>query len=162
MLFLGLRFLFMSSYEFVTVWEFDAPVEPVWDFIEDADTWPRWWRGVLSNVEIKKGDDLGVGGIRRSVWKSALPYKLGFDTEIVRIEKYRLIEARAFGELNGTGLWQFEGIAPQRTRVTYDWRVSTAKAWMNAIAPIARPFFRWNHDVIMRWGEEGLRKRISA
>ena len=151
----------MSSYDFVTVWEFDASVEAVWTIIEDADKWPAWWRGVLSNVEIEKGDDNGVGSVRRSTWRSALPYKLTFDSEIVRIEKFRLIEAQASGELNGTGLWQFEEIAPQRTRVTYDWRVSTAKPWMNAIAPIARPFFKWNHDVIMRWGEEGIRRELG-
>lgn len=151
----------MSSYEFLTVWEFDAPVAGVWEIIENADAWPEWWRGVVSNVEITKGDDDGLGSVRRSRWKSALPYTLTFDSEIVRVEKFRLIEARAFGELNGTGLWQFEQIQDSRTRVTYDWRVSTAKAWMNAIAPIARPFFKWNHDVIMRWGEEGLRKRLG-
>lgn len=152
----------MSDYEFVTIWDLDAPVSSIWDVIEDADAWPEWWKGVISNLEIKAGDDEGVGSIRRSVWRSALPYKLTFDSEIVRIEKYRLIEARAFGELSGTGLWRFEEIAPDKTKVTYDWRVSTGRAWMNALAPIARPFFRWNHDTIMRWGEEGLRSRLGV
>jgi|CXWL01.1.fsa_nt_gi hypothetical protein len=159
-LFIGLWF-FMSDYEFLTIWNFDAPIASVWDVIEDADSWPIWWRGVLSNVELRKGDDDGVGSIRRSTWRSALPYKLTFESEIVRAEKYRLIEARAFGELKGIGLWQFDEIAPERTRVSYDWRVSTGKAWMNAIAPVARPFFRWNHDTIMRWGEEGLKRRLG-
>ena len=27
---------------------------------------------------------------------------------------------------------------------------------MQCLAPLARPFFQWNHDVIMRWGENGL------
>ena len=35
----------MSNYEFVTIWNFDAPLEPVWDAIKDADAWPDWWRG---------------------------------------------------------------------------------------------------------------------
>ena len=39
--------------------------------------------------------------------------------------------------------------------------VSLAVAWMNLLAPIAKPFFRWNHDVIMRWGEGGLRMRLG-
>lgn len=151
----------MSDYEFVTVWDFESRLSNVWDIIENADEWPSWWRGVLSSIEIKPGDVEGLGSIRRSVWKSALPYRLTFDSEIVRLEKYRLIEARAFGELNGTGLWQFEAVTPNKTRVTYDWRVSTNKIWMNAIAPLARPFFKWNHDVIMRWGEEGMKQRLA-
>ncbi len=40
--------------------------------------------------------------IRRSTWKSKLPYKLEFDSEIVRIEPMKIIEARAFGELDGS------------------------------------------------------------
>jgi len=152
----------MSDYEFVTIWDIDAAVEKVWDVIEDADAWPEWWKGVVSVTELEKGDEAGVGSIRRTVWRSALPYKLEFDSEVLRVEKLKLIEARAFGELDGHGLWQFESVAADRTRVRYDWRVKTTKAWMNLLAPVARPFFRWNHDTIMRWGEDGLKTRLGV
>lgn len=151
----------MSNYAFVTNWDFDAPLDHVWELIEAADKWPEWWKGVLSVTEISPGDENGIGSIRRTAWKSALPYKLEFDTEILRIERHRLIEARAFGELDGLGLWQFEALTENRTHVRYDWTVKTTKAWMNILAPVAKPFFRWNHDTIMRWGEEGLRRRLS-
>ena len=151
----------MSNYKFVTVWDIDAPLTRVWDVIEDANVWPEWWKGVVSITELEKGDDDGVGSIRRTVWRSALPYKLEFDSEVLRVERLKLIEARAFGELDGHGLWQFEAVSDDQTRVQYDWRVKTTKAWMNLLAPVARPFFRWNHDTIMRWGEEGLRKRLG-
>lgn len=151
----------MSNYKFVTVWDIDAPLARVWDVIEDANVWPEWWKGVVSITELEKGDDDGVGSIRRTVWRSALPYKLEFDSEVLRVERLKLIEARAFGELDGHGLWQFEAVSDDQTRVQYDWRVKTTKAWMNLLAPVARPFFRWNHDTIMRWGEEGLRKRLG-
>ena len=151
----------MSDYQFVTIWEIDAAIDSVWDLIEAADQWPEWWRGVLRSVEIQAGDANGVGSIRRTTWKSALPYKLEFDTEILRIERHRLIEARAFGELDGHGLWQFSSLGETHTRVQYDWTVKTTKAWMNILSPIARPVFRWNHDTIMNWGEEGLKQRLS-
>ena len=32
---------------------------------------------------------------------------------------------------------------------------------MNAISPVARPFFRWNHDIIMNCGERGLKGLLS-
>lgn len=153
---------FMSDYAFVTIWNIDASLAPVWDAIRDADAWPEWWKGVLRSIETKAGDGDGVGSIRRTTWKSALPYKLEFDSEIVSVERHRLIETRAFGELEGHGLWQFEEIAMDKTRVQYDWIVKTTKPWMNLIAPIARPFFRWNHDVIMNWGEEGLKERLGV
>jgi len=151
----------MSDYEFVTIWNFDAPIGLVWNEIKQSETWSEWWKGVLRVQELKPGDDDGLGSIRRSTWKSALPYTLEFDSEIVRIEHQKLIEARAFGELDGSGLWQFFDEGNGTTRVQYDWRVKTTKPWMNLIVPLARPFFKWNHDVIMRWGEEGLKRRLA-
>lgn len=151
----------VSDYEFLTVWRFDAPIEKVWDEIKYSERWNEWWKGVLRVVELKEGDADGLGSIRRSTWKSVLPYTLEFDSEIVRIEHLKLIEARAFGELDGSGLWQFFSEENGMTRVQYDWKVKTTKPWMNLIAPLARPFFRWNHNVIMGWGEEGLRQRLA-
>jgi hypothetical protein len=151
----------MSSYEFITVWNFGSPLERVWNEINDAEKWPEWWKGVLAMTELKQGDADGIGSIRRSKWKSALPYKLEFDLEIVRVEHFKLIEARAFGELEGTGLWHFNALTENKTRVQYDWTVKTTKPWMNLIAPLAKPLFKWNHDIIMNWGEEGLRNRLT-
>ncbi|MEZ5424854.1 MAG: SRPBCC family protein [Pyrinomonadaceae bacterium] len=152
----------MNDYEFVTVWRFDSPVEPVWNEIRNTVGWSHWWRGVVRVEELKKGDPDGLGAIHRSTWKSALPYKLVFDSEVVRIEPLKLIEARAFGQLEGRGLWQFTIEEEDLTRVQYDWQVKTNKAWMNLIAPVARPFFRWNHDIIMNWGGEGLAKKLKC
>lgn len=151
----------MSEYEFLTTWRIDAPLSRVWDAVEDADAWPEWWKGVLRVVKLKDGDVNGVGSIRRTTWKSALPYTLEFDSEVVRVEHKRCIEARAFGELDGIGVWTFTAESDSRTRVEYDWQVKTTKAWMNILAPVAKPFFRWNHDAIMKWGEQGLKRRLS-
>ena len=151
----------VSDYGFVTVWRFDAPLEKVWNEIKRSENWSEWWRGVIRVVELKPGDDDGLGSIRRSTWKSALPYTLEFDSEIVRIEQLSVIEAHAFGELEGSGLWQFFNDGDGKTRVQYDWTVKTTKPWMNVLAPLARPFFRWNHNVIMGWGEAGLTKRLA-
>lgn len=151
----------MSDYKFVTVWTIDAPLADVWREIKDTTSWPEWWKGVVRVVELKKGNDDGLGSIHRSTWRSALPYTLEFDSEIVRIDEMRLIEARAFGELEGRGLWQFFENG-NGTRVQYDWTVKTTKKWMNFIAPLARPFFKWNHDTIMSWGEAGIKKRLNT
>jgi hypothetical protein len=33
---------------------------------------------------------------------------------------------------------------------------------MNLLAPLARPVFAWNHDVVMRWGGEGLARLLGT
>ena len=71
------------------------------------------------------------------------------------------MEGRAHGELDGTGrwrLWEQDGL----TAVTYEWNVETTKRWMNALAPVARPVFAWNHDWVMTRGGEGLARRLGA
>lgn len=151
----------MPSYEFVTVWRVKAPIEKVWDEIYHSEKWPEWWKGVEEVTELRKGDELGVGCIRRYTWKSALPYRLTFDVETVRVEPMKIIDGIAHGELTGRGVWRMEELDGYVT-ARYDWKVETTKSWMNLISPLARPLFKWNHDVVMKWGAEGLARRLGT
>ena len=150
----------MEYYQFATFWRINSPLPAVWDLIYHSEHWPEWWRGLESVVELDKGDENGLGNLRRYTWKGALPYRLTFDIRTTRIQLQVLIEGVSSGDLDGTGIWRFsrEG---DLTVVRYDWRVQTAKRWMNALVPVARPLFRWNHDKIMEWGRKGLVKRLG-
>ena len=152
---------FMAGYEFVTQWEFDAPVERVWDEIYQSERWPEWWKAVKAVVPLAKGDESGVGAVRRYTWRGVLPYGLTFEMKTTRVDRYKTLEGTATGELQGYGCWQFS-TRGSRTHVRYDWKVETSKRWMQFIKPIARPLFDWNHDVVMRWGYEGLEKRLKS
>ncbi|MFQ3662497.1 MAG: SRPBCC family protein [Chloroflexaceae bacterium] len=151
----------MADYSFTTIWQIAAPVAPVWTAITEVERWPRWWRGVEAVVRLRDGDRQGIGAIHRYTWKSKLPYRLSFTMETTRVEPLQRIEGYAQGELQGTGRWTFTETA-QGTTVRYDWHVRTTKAWMNLIAPLARPLFVWNHDVVMARGHEGLLKLLAA
>ncbi|HWF35360.1 MAG TPA: hypothetical protein VG295_08300, partial [Solirubrobacteraceae bacterium] len=106
------------------------------------------------------GDELGIGELDRFTWRSLLPYSLAFDLRVTRVVRPYLLEGRATGELDGVGTWQlYEG---QGTAVVYDWRVRTAKPWMNLFGPIARPAFAWNHDLVMRQGGRGLAAELGT
>ena len=151
----------MKTYEFVTIWHVRAPVESVWNEIYHSELWPTWCKGVESVEEVRAGDEKGVGSIRRYTWKSKLPYRLAFDMETVRVEPPMLLEGVATGELAGRGLWQLSK-GGSDTVARYDWKVQTTKQWMNLLAPLARPVFKWNHNVVMSWGAEGLASRLKA
>ena len=110
---------------------------------------------------LEKGTDGDVGSLRRYTWKSKLPYRLRFDMRTTRVERPHVLEGRAEGELDGTGRWELRQDG-EWTRVRYDWCVRTTKAWMNLLAPVARPFFAWNHDVVMRWGGAGLARKLGC
>jgi hypothetical protein len=81
--------------------------------------------------------------------------------QTTKVEPINLIEGRAIGELQGSGRWQFSNDG-EVTTARYDWKVETTKAWMNVMAPVARPLFRWNHEVVMGWGGEGLAKMLGV
>ena len=151
----------MSEYRFVTIWKIDSTLENVWDELYHSENWPRWWKGVLSVDKLAPGDENGVGTVSRYTWQSRLPYKLTFEMRATRVEPMSLLEGVALGDLDGKGIWRFSTDGPV-TIARYDWNVRTTKWWMNLLAPIAGPIFKWNHNVIMNWGAQGLAKRLNS
>ena len=150
----------MAHYQFVTDWLIRAPAKVVWDELFHSERWPQWWFGLEHVEELEPGGVDGIGCVRRFIWKGALPYRLAVDMRLTRAERYGLLESRASGELEGTGRWTLteEGGA---TRARYEWNVDTTKPWMNRLVPLARPLFEWNHDVVMRGGERGLKRLLK-
>lgn len=151
----------MADYSFVTLWRVAAPIERVWEVIDAAEEWPRWWKAI-ARAEVKEpGAPDGTGRVLRLTFRTALPYGFTFTTKTVRSQPPHLLEARAVGDLEGTGRWT---LTPEAggTLVRYDWNVRTNQRWMNLVAPLARPVFNWNHDVTMRWGAEGLARLLGA
>ena len=157
----------MPEYRFLTTWLVEAERERVWDAIYDSERWPEWWRGVVEAERLADGDENGIGEVGRYLWRSRLPYPVRFEITTTRVERPRLLEGRAMGDLEGTGLWRlFEQPAgdgdPAATAVIYEWNVATTKAWMNLLAPIAHPIFQWNHDWVMRNGGTGVADLLGA
>jgi uncharacterized protein YndB with AHSA1/START domain len=150
----------VASYSFLTTWILDAPRGNVWDAIYEIEQWPAWWRGVRRVDKLEPGNGDGVGALYRHEWRSVIPYPVRFETRITSVERPFLIEARADGELAGTGRWRF--FDGRETAVTYEWNVQTTRPWMNFLAPIARPVFRWNHNVVMHQGAQGLADLLGA
>ena len=151
----------ISDYRFLSTWLLAAPRERVFEALWDSERWPSWWRGVESVVELEPGDEEGVGSLGRYVWKSRLPYRLQFDMRTTRVERPRMMEGAAQGELAGNGRWRLfeeDGV----TAVLYEWEVRTTATWMNLLAPLARPAFSWNHDWVMSRGGEGLSGLLGA
>jgi uncharacterized protein YndB with AHSA1/START domain len=151
----------MPEYRFLTTWLLEADRERVWDAIYDSERWPEWWKGVLEAERLEEGDADGVGQYGRYVWKARLPYRVEFHMRTSRVERPELLEGDATGELAGVGRWRlFE--QDSVTAVIYEWNVRTTKAWMNALAPVARPAFQSNHDYVMRNGGRGLAQLLGA
>lgn len=149
------------EYRYVTVWCIEAPIEAVCEAIYHSLKWPQWWKNVESVEELSSGDALGIGSVRRYTWRGSLPYRLTFDICVNHLEPLITIEGIASGDVEGKGRWSFttDGAV---TFVHYEWRVHTTPAWMNLLALLARPIFKWNHDTIMQKGGESLAHMLNA
>jgi hypothetical protein len=148
-------------YALTTHWVLDAPIDQGWDALVAVEDWPRWWRYVHAVVELEAGDAQGLGALRRYTWSSRLPYRLAFAMRTTAMTRPTLLEGRAEGDLNGTGRWSLRALE-RGTLARYEWSVVTAKAWMNALAPLLAPVFAWNHDQVMRAGGEGLARHLGV
>jgi len=150
-----------NYYKFITQWKIAAPINDVWYAIHASEKWRSWWKGVRLVKVIKENDVNGINGIRTYTWKSFLPYNLSFQMKLTEKKDFEFLKGVAFGELEGDGTWFFKeenGV----TKVQYNWNVKTNKPWMNYFAFILKPIFKLNHDIIMRWGAEGLAKKLNT
>ena len=149
----------MEHYSFVTTWRVKAKISEVWPVLMDAESWPQWWKGMKDVKVLQQGDDHGIGTITYYE-VGAFFHSLQFTLKTISIKEHRFIEGIAAGDLIGTGRWEFveaNGI----TIVVYSWNVKTTKRWMNRWAWLLRPVFKFSHNMVMRWGEQGLVKRLE-
>ena len=150
-----------DRYYFITRWQIRAPITEVWDAIYNSLEWPEWWPGVKKARLLSKGDVRGINEVHEYTFRSILPYDLEFTTRLVEREDFRRLHAIASGALEGEGIWHFfekDGV----TYLQYDWKVRSNIRWMNALAFILKPLFKYNHDVVMRWGAKALARKLNA
>jgi hypothetical protein len=112
--------------------------------------------------EIDAGGQRRVGSAYRVTWRApVVPYRVRFDFHVDAVDEPVSMDGHARGALAGRGRWRlFEenGVCA----VTFDWEVRTTRAWMNRVAPLARPLFADSHDRLMRRGGRDLARRMGA
>ena len=143
----------MARYRLTTTWVLGTGREQVFAVVRDFERWPEWWPGV---EEVRLD-----GNEMEQVWRSRLPYAVRFRAVVDAIEPPELIVGRVEGALRGTGRCRLSEV-DAGTLVEFELAVETTEAWMNLVAPLARPVFVWNHDALMRRGGEGISRRLEA
>ncbi|MGH2699913.1 MAG: SRPBCC family protein [Actinomycetota bacterium] len=144
----------LSFYRFRSEWELAAPRGRVFDVLRRGETYERWW------PEVKRASRLNDGRYEL-VARSFLPYELHMVlTESVVDEGAGILEASIMGDLKGFSRWTLLERG-DRTIAVFDEEVVTHKRLLDVLAPLARPLLRYNHTVMMRHGERGLRRYLT-
>ncbi len=147
-----------ADYHFMVGWHADAPPEAVWDLVADPRTYERWWPEFKQVTQLN--DIEGVGARVAADARSLLPYHLRFELESIRYDRPHVAEVRSRGDLDGVMRWLFVPYAGG-TYLVFDEQVRTGRRLMSVMAPVARPFFIWNHRLMMKHGEQGLRRELA-
>jgi hypothetical protein len=144
----------MAGYRFESTWVIEAPATAAFDALRRFEEHPRWWRHVASTTQS------AAHAVRYEI-RSPLWYSLTFDVALQRAVRPSLIATKAAGDLAGTGIWELSDVGGVTT-LNHRWTVATTKPWMNAVAPLADPAFRWAHDRVMEGGARGLADMLEA
>ncbi|MGW4029760.1 SRPBCC family protein [Streptomyces sp. NPDC004838] len=142
-------------YRFHTVWDLTARPDAVYDVLDRAEEYPRWWPQIREVIPL----DEHSGTAR---FRSFLPYELLVTAHAVRRDPAALIlEIGMEGDLEGWARWT---LAPRGTgtRAVYDQEVEVRKPLMRRLALPCRPVFRANHAAMMRGGRRGIAARLSG
>jgi carbon monoxide dehydrogenase subunit G len=152
----------MSVYSFRMTWEFEAPVDGVWEMITNPEQWPTVWKNCKNVEKLRDPDANGVGGVQRFSMQTQLPYTLRFTVTSTRSEPPNVLAGDVSGQLQGTVRWELSQTSPEITTIRYFWEVEPTRAWMRAVSPLLRPVFVWNHRSMMRNAARGLSQMIDA
>jgi len=147
----------MSSptfYRFRSEWELDATRAKVFEVLRKGENYERWWPQVKRSARLSDGS-------YELVARSFLPYELRMVlTESVIDEGKGILEANLVGDLEGFSRWTLTEKG-DKTIALFEEEVVTHKRLLNVLSPVVKPLLRYNHTVMMRQGERGLRRYLT-
>jgi hypothetical protein len=144
----------LNRYRFRNVWHVCAPPAVVYEVLSDIANYPVWWPEVRSATKID--DESGVLRCR-----SYLPFDLIVQVRhSIANQQAGLLRAQLTGDLEGFASWEIIG-RDGGTDLVFDQEVVVNKALLRRLVLLARPFFRGNHDLMMRGGLKGLKQLLA-
>jgi uncharacterized protein YndB with AHSA1/START domain len=153
----------MEMYHFVTEWYFEAPIEMVWQVLEDVKSWPTWSKSFKKIVIRGPEPTLQLGSVVDCEVKGALPYTLRFSIQVTNFQPPHIIEVKSSGSLVGGGKWLLK---PRNggTVTTYYWDVGTTNPVLNILAklPFVRAMLERNHDAVMADAYQNLKAKLKS
>jgi hypothetical protein len=144
----------MREYTFRSEWHVAAEPDAVYRALSDVAAYPTWWSQVVAAQWL---DDTS-GEIR---CRSLLPYELVFVAHrVIEDPLQRILRANLHGDLSGTSQWTVHANG-SRTVAVFDEEVDVKKRFARAAGFLIRPALKFNHDLMMRSGEKGLRRLLE-
>ncbi|MGW1725206.1 SRPBCC family protein [Streptomyces sp. NPDC002306] len=144
-----------TRYRFLSRWSLLAAPATVYQALERAEHYPRWWPQVREVTRLD--DSTGVIRIR-----SLLPYDMTFTARETRRDPAAgVLEVAMSGDIDGWARWTLTADG-DGTLARYEQVVDVNKPLLRRFAVPGRPVFRANHRLMMRAGRRGLAAYLQA
>jgi hypothetical protein len=145
----------VSHYVFRSEWRLPAGPDEVYAALQDVEDYPVWWPQV---VQVRRIDDLSG----ELTVRSRLPYTL---TVLLHREVEdpvrRVLRATLDGDMTGMSQWTVSASGPGSVAV-FDEAVDMRRRAIRTADRFARPALVFNHSLMMRAGERGLRSFLTS
>ena len=151
--------MLQKQFHFITVWHFDAPVDSVWQLVNDVERIPSWWPGIRRTRLLGGRKSLGKG-VSVEIEVRGFWWTLGFTLIVVDIESPWRIVAESSGDLKGRGVWL---LTPDKggTRAECRWQVNATGFWLNLLGTVLEPVARYSHDRVMARGGRAIARLVG-
>jgi len=144
----------MNEYRFESVWQVPCSRVKVFAVLRDLSIYPQWWS------EVRRVSGAGDSAVKVTI-RATLPYSLTFEMQQKVVdEESGVLEAAMNGDLQGTSRWKIVERGGM-CFLTFQEEVRMNKPLLRWLAPIARPVFRVNHSLMMKHGQQGLRRYLG-
>jgi uncharacterized protein YndB with AHSA1/START domain len=143
------------TYVFRSEWRLPGSPDRVFKVLADVETYPDWWPQVRKARRVDE-----ISG--ELTCRSLLPYDVVFlmHRELEDPDEF-VLRARMEGDLTGTSQWTVTPSGDDSVAV-FDENVAVGNGMLRAAGRLFRPALKFNHDLMMRAGEKGLRAHLSA
>ena len=139
-------------------WDFDVPVEELWDALSAVDRYPTWWPWL-------RRFDPGEGFRTTSRWSCVvvppLPYVVRFQVDLDEVRPHREVRASVRGDVRGWAELTVDGSRRSSSaRLRSELRPSNPV--LQRFAMLAPPLVRWGHDWVLDQGQRQFAERGLA
>ena len=144
------------------MWEFDVPVDVLWDRINAVGEYRSWWPWLR---ELDASDAIAEGGSWACVVSPPLPYSVRFDVHFDRVETYRSVDSTVRGDIEGSArLTLNEGRSDGRSGASARLvsQLRPANPLLRGFGLVARPLVEHGHDWILDQGRRQFVERAFA
>jgi carbon monoxide dehydrogenase subunit G len=139
--------------------DFDVSADTLWESIEDAEQFERWWPWLQEFT--LEGGGLRSGTVMHGVVVPPLPYRLRVDVELVDCKRPASIDAMVRGDLQGRASVRIGPRGSDGCTVEAEWSIEMMQRPMRIASLVAHPLLRWGHDRVVETTVRSFRRHLG-